>query len=290
MISPLLQEHFAYALQAVNSSLPIKYVLSMRGRVSSRHSRWIINETPKFYLLLRGGMNISYPGGRLNLARHEACVISPHIPHREKNIADTKGFAALVVNFRNNRMQAIAPGCAEYAREHGIADREYLHNAFRPAALELLRLLVNPQCQRGRTEEAAILQAFIGITRQAHLQQEACGKEYPQLMQRALQLIREQISDSAFNVHALAHALDCTPEHLSRSFTRHFGQCIKSYLTQQRLELAESILLTQSQLQIAEVAYMAGFASVGYFCTSFRQYRKISPRQYRQLNTQAHEK
>lgn len=281
MISPVLKERINSALRCLNRQTHLHLVLDMREQVSQRHSNWLINETPKFYMQLRGGQIVNYPGGMVELKAGEACVLAPHIPHWEQHQGLPDNFAALVVNLRNNRMQAIAPGCAAHCQNLGIADRQFLNDDFRPAALELLRLLVNRHISLGKAERWTLVRTFLSICMQAlrHIQKDDPG--YPQPVVLAMQIARERTGDSSLNVTAIARELGYSPEHLSRLFSRHTGMSLKEHLMRQRLELARSILLSQRHLRISEVAYMSGFASVGYFCTSFRRLMRISAADYR---------
>ena len=281
MISPILKEHFESALRCLNRQAGLYLVLEMREQVSQRHSHWLINETPKFYMQLRGGQSINYPGGMVELNAGEVCILAPHIPHWEEHRGLPDAFAALVINLRNNRMQAIAPGCAENCQRRGIADRQFLNNDFRPAALELLRLLVNRHIQLGENERWELLRAFLNLGMQALLQVQSEISSHPQPVLLAMQIARERAGDSSLNVAAIARELGYSPEQLSRLFSHHAGTGLKAYLMQQRLELARSILLAQRHLRISEIAFMAGFSSAGYFCTCFRNHMNISAVDYR---------
>ena len=53
------------------------------------------------------------------------------------------------------------------------------------------------------------------------------------------------------------------------------------YLTMKRLDLSKKILQENSELTIAEVAYMCGFATSQYFATVFKKHEKCSPNTYR---------
>lgn len=53
------------------------------------------------------------------------------------------------------------------------------------------------------------------------------------------------------------------------------------YLTQCRLRVAEKMLASRADLNIAQVAAACGFCSGQYFATVFRQFQGMSPKQYR---------
>lgn len=78
----------------------------------------------------------------------------------------------------------------------------------------------------------------------------------------------------------LATRLKCSVAHFSRLFSKTTGYSYKEFLLQCRLEKAKE-MLERSHLQVAEVAYVAGFQDPSHFSKAFRKRVGISPRQYR---------
>ena len=58
------------------------------------------------------------------------------------------------------------------------------------------------------------------------------------------------------------------------------GISISDYINAQRLNKAKS-LLQETNLNISEIAYEVGYASPGYFSTSFKNKYGTSPKQFR---------
>jgi AraC-like DNA-binding protein/ligand-binding sensor protein len=83
-----------------------------------------------------------------------------------------------------------------------------------------------------------------------------------------------------YSVSAIAAASRMTPNHFSYLFHRHRKQCFSEFLTDQRLELAKS-LLKDLTLSVSEVALKAGFHDAGYFARRFKQKARLSPREWR---------
>lgn len=74
-----------------------------------------------------------------------------------------------------------------------------------------------------------------------------------------------------------------SPFHFSRLFKKITGLSPYKYLQKVRLKHAE-VLLKNSVLPIADIAFTAGFNSMAYFATSFRQQYNVNPLQYRKEN------
>jgi AraC-like DNA-binding protein len=281
MICDYLREHLEQAIKILARPVKVKKVLRVESRILSAHKEWIVNETPKFYLKLAGKLNIKYPGGDINLNNKEVALFAPHIPHKEKRIGNKFKNSDLVINFRNNKIQLIVAGKKEYCLKNNIIDRCHLSNKYRPATLELMNILTSTEADLPKAVERETLHNFLCLIRQAYINRDSAKPHYSPLVECALDIINEQISNSSFNVQDLSRRVGCSSEHLSRIFSKETGKGINSYINELRISLSESILRSQSYLRISEVAYMSGFSSSGYFCTSFKKARKITAEQFR---------
>jgi AraC family transcriptional regulator len=74
-----------------------------------------------------------------------------------------------------------------------------------------------------------------------------------------------------------------SPFHFSRLFKKITSFSPHQYLQQVRLKHAE-MLLKNSNLPVADIAYNSGFSSTAYFATAFKQHYKANPLQYRKMN------
>ena len=68
--------------------------------------------------------------------------------------------------------------------------------------------------------------------------------------------------------------------YLCQLFKENMQESFSEYITQKRLEQAQTLLKT-SRFSIDEIAEQCGFSSSGYFSTVFRKYYGQSPRAYR---------
>lgn len=106
-----------------------------------------------------------------------------------------------------------------------------------------------------------------------------------QLARQAALIIGEDcLADSTLS--RLATALNVSDRHMRRVFIKEFGIPPVQYLQTRRLLLAKS-LLTDTQLQVTDVALSAGFGSVRRFNDLFKKHYKLTPTSLRKNNSAA---
>ncbi len=96
----------------------------------------------------------------------------------------------------------------------------------------------------------------------------------------AVEAICAHLDDSRFGVNELAAQLSISRSQLHRKLHSLSGCSTTQFIRTIRLEYARD-LLQQPNLNIAEIAYQCGFNSPGYFTTTFTEYFKKSPTDYR---------
>lgn len=101
---------------------------------------------------------------------------------------------------------------------------------------------------------------------------------------RRLHLARDYIDatlDQPLTLAEMAQVAALSPYHFARCFKQAFGQTPHAYLTQLRLEKAQT-LLTQTAHSITDICLAIGFQSLPSFTNLFRRRFGVSPSQYRQ--------
>lgn len=77
----------------------------------------------------------------------------------------------------------------------------------------------------------------------------------------------------------LAKEIGLSTSSFQRAFQRSIGMTPQTYIMGRRLEWARS-LLENKDMQIAEIAFRAGFASQSHLTLRFRERFGVTPRQY----------
>lgn len=110
------------------------------------------------------------------------------------------------------------------------------------------------------------------------------GDRHANLVTRARQQVEVELSSLAgaerVCIGVVAARLGVSVSHLSRVFHRNTGVTFQSFLAQQRVELARTLLLDPS-LGVAEVSQRCGIPDATYFSRVFRKLTGQSPREYR---------
>ncbi len=93
-------------------------------------------------------------------------------------------------------------------------------------------------------------------------------------------IITENMTDSDFNVVALAREMGMSRMNLHRKMKALTGQTCSSLLKNSRLNRAAKLLDSGSS-NVTEAAYAAGFNTLGHFSANFKELYKMTPSEYR---------
>ncbi len=100
-----------------------------------------------------------------------------------------------------------------------------------------------------------------------------------QLMERVMDFINENISNSELSVEILASGVGMSRVHLHRRLKYLTGQSASDFIKGIRLRQAAS-LLSEGKFAISEVAYATGFSNLSHFSNSFKEFFGLSPTAY----------
>ncbi|WP_347158393.1 two-component regulator propeller domain-containing protein [Pontibacter chitinilyticus] len=109
------------------------------------------------------------------------------------------------------------------------------------------------------------------------------------LIQNAIKVVEENLSEPDFSVEALSKELAVSRVHLYKKMVAITGQSPVEFIRKIRLKHAAQ-LLEKSQLTVAEVAYKVGFNNRKYFTKYFKDEYKILPSLYAESKQQESEK
>lgn len=107
------------------------------------------------------------------------------------------------------------------------------------------------------------------------------------LIQNAIKLVEDNIGDSDFSVEKLSKELGISRVHLYKKMVSITGKSPIEFIRIIRLKRAAQ-LLSESQLQIAEIAYLVGFNNPKNFSKYFKEEFDILPSQYQSNPTILH--
>ncbi|MDO4867480.1 MAG: response regulator [Clostridia bacterium] len=95
------------------------------------------------------------------------------------------------------------------------------------------------------------------------------------LVREVQDFIRQNLSDPALSVQAIADKVGLSENYLSAQFKRETGQTLHKVIVDLRIERAKYLLL--NHYRMPEVAQRCGFSSAGYFHSVFKKHTGLSP-------------
>ena len=86
--------------------------------------------------------------------------------------------------------------------------------------------------------------------------------------------------DTPLTVEFISTTLGYSPSHLSRVFSSSQNKSLKTYILEEKLEHAKTLLLT-TPLNLTEISEHLCFYRLDYFTYQFKRYTSLTPKQYR---------
>lgn len=108
-------------------------------------------------------------------------------------------------------------------------------------------------------------------------------REDKELMEKAMQIIAENISNNEFMPKELASNLQISVRNLYRKFEQLNLSPPKNFIKEQRINFAARLLVTTS-LTIEEIMYKSGFMNRTHFYKEFIKRMELAPKDYRLQN------
>ncbi len=105
------------------------------------------------------------------------------------------------------------------------------------------------------------------------------GMQSVSVMERINACVKEHLGDGEYSIQRLADDVGMSKSQLCRRMKDECGMTPNAYVKSYRLKCA-AYMLAHSNNNISEVMYSVGFSSPSYFAASFREYFKMSPREF----------
>ncbi len=100
-------------------------------------------------------------------------------------------------------------------------------------------------------------------------------------VQKLNALIHEHIAEPKLNVAFIAVEMGMSRASLYNKMKELLNIGVNDYINRLKLEKAAELLVSQPEMSIADIAASVGFSSQRYFATSFKQYKGVSPREFK---------
>ena len=243
--------------------------------------------TPELFLQQSGTTGFVCPADQFLLRPGEIAVIPRGVPHGETALNEPRApFRGLVLGFSMNGISVIHTG----ASPEGVPKVQFCDSIECREAAQTIRYLddlarsAHHPSATGPLLRRSLLLAVLTVISELLVPERLARRlavHENSKIRHCHELIRFQLADPALSVQSLAWQLGCTPDHLSRCFRTETGMAVSATIRQQRLALAKE-LLQDPKLNISEIAWACGFASLNYFVRVFRQATGQPPGQFQQ--------
>ena len=246
---------------------------------------------PELFLQEGGCTKFSCPAEAFNLRAEEIALIPRAVPHGEVAVDERgRSFRGLVFSIDervavNSRIMLIVTKaspdfrptvdfCDRFEAPEVAAATSYLDGAAsaRPGSASTAEA-------RRRSLIYASISTLHDALENGRLAERNAPVRNPKVA-RCRELIQNYLPNPNLTVELLARELNCTPDHLSRSFRNETGTPVLAYVRQKRMALAKN-LMHDPKANISEIAWACGFNSLNYFVRTFHQAVGQPPGQYR---------
>ena len=103
--------------------------------------------------------------------------------------------------------------------------------------------------------------------------------KYSLIIRKTIAHINHDLTQD-LSLKAQANLLSVTPSYLSHLFKKETGMTLSNYVNQQRINHAK-YLLTNTDLQIQQIAHDCGYIDICYFTKVFKKITGVTPSEYR---------
>ncbi|MBI9063628.1 MAG: response regulator [Marinilabiliaceae bacterium] len=118
----------------------------------------------------------------------------------------------------------------------------------------------------------------------AEIKEVATNSMDQKLLEKAREIIEDHIDDTEFDVNDFAKEMSLGRTRLYAKIKGVTGQTPNDFILSIRLKKAAELLLTETEMNVSEIAYAVGFSTPRYFSRCFREHFGVSPSKYTNSN------
>ena len=109
----------------------------------------------------------------------------------------------------------------------------------------------------------------------------AVSQQDQQFINKATEIVLQNISNPDFNINILAQELCLGRSSLFTKLKEVIGQTPKDFILEIRLRKSTELLKDRRDIPITEISTLVGFSDASYFIKLFKSHYGITPNQYR---------
>jgi AraC family transcriptional regulator len=177
----------------------------------------------------------------------------------------------------------IPTSCLLRLRDHSISAEVPIHCSGGPLTQLMLKMHLEYLQMDEATPlaiEGLVFAMLAEVTRRRNWQGD---RKPPRWLEQAREMLQAHFSEP-ITLSFVSEAVGVHPVHLSREFHKHFGVTLGEYTRRLRIERA-CVSISTTELPLAKIAVLAGFADQSHFGRTFKHFTGMTPAQYRQSMT-----
>ena len=213
---------------------------------------------------LNGSMHYIYNGEHVYLSEGDA-ILFPQGSVRTRIESDIPSFyCSLNIHFRDDFTAEVSG---------------FLPNSLRSDTSIILNSLKNSffSVSDEKNEKCCALFWYLYY----QLIETAVNNEHPHI-KHIKQYVAKHLSDN-ITLEDIAENVHLTPQYCCSLFSKHMGQTLFEFITNQRIEYAKGMIVT-SDVSLTEIAGRCGFCDYNYFSRVFRNTTGMQASKYRAIN------
>ncbi len=179
--------------------------------------------------------------------------------------------SALAAKERQRLIDVVSPVCVQY---HFVPAQPL-------SIYERLQLLEREWKEKGKLSRLHAKSLFYDFIYELlrQLDEQNVSGVQRELVEQAVRFIHEHYAEP-ITLERLAHALECSPRHLTRMFRKRMAFSPIDYLIRLRVDRAKAII-AETDAALQEIAERVGFSDVYFFSRTFKKHTGFSPTQYK---------
>ncbi len=263
------------------------FMIELFGRITAspgwrgelhHHSFW------EFIFIKEGDGTLFLPEGGKTFNKGAVFLISPNVKHKFcHNYSSGKanhlyiGFMILdaSLSFLLENSGLFFPDTSEFDKiDPGFT------NALKSFCKKIKGKAFDPYDLHRRFEAIGLIGRFVNILAEINktLLDNKSAKRPEMIVQKVLEYISHNL-DKNIKVAEVASLLYLSPHYLGEVFRKNIGEPVKVYHNRLRMQRAAD-LLSDTAMNISQIAESLGFESIHYFSRRFKQFYNISPNKY----------
>jgi AraC-like DNA-binding protein len=235
-----------------------QHVIVSRGRFEPPVAKRVI----LIKWVIKGECLMGVGGRQLSFGPRQAAVYLPTTPHEFWALAESNELIWFSID---------GPLAEQFMRELELRPGVYPYG---PPPVdqvhELMESLKDPSIQGRRKASMLAIRALYELANATR------ATKTPSAVQQVQFIIQQEFADPDLSSETLAAKVCYHRGSLSRMFHQHTGVTIIDYLTQVRLQEAQT-LLRHTEDKVSDIARMCGFREPTYFCRWLRKHTGYRP-------------